>query len=170
MSAFGANASTILLRDLAALRRELDAYPDDDSVWVLPAGLPNSAGTLTLHLCGNLRHFVGARLGGSSYIRDREREFSARGASREALRADIAEAEAAVQRVLPALDVAALAAPYPDAVANHTFGTGDFILHLCSHFAYHLGQIDYHRRIVTGHNVSIGAVALTAIRTATAAG
>jgi hypothetical protein len=167
MPAHAADMSTLLLRDLAALRRELDAYPDDDSVWALPPGLPNSAGTLALHLCGNLRHFVGARLGGSGYVRNREREFSARGLSREALRAEIAEADAAVRRVLPALDDAALDAPYPDALANHTYGTGDFILHLCSHFAYHLGQVDYHRRIVTGVNESIGAMALMELRTAT---
>jgi len=170
MSTFGANASAILLRDLGALRRELDAYPDDDSVWVLPGSLPNSAGTLVLHLCGNLRHFIGARLGGSAYVRDREREFGARGIPRDVLRADIAEAETAVAGALPALSDAALEAPYPDRLGNHTYGTADFILHLCSHFAYHLGQIDYHRRIVTGQHVGIGAVAPSALRTATLIG
>ncbi|MDT8341697.1 MAG: hypothetical protein RQ751_09320, partial [Longimicrobiales bacterium] len=68
----------ILLRDLAALRRELLAYPDESQIWALPPGAPNSAGTLALHMAGNLHHFVGAVLGGEGYVRDREAEFADR--------------------------------------------------------------------------------------------
>jgi uncharacterized damage-inducible protein DinB len=170
MSTFAAHAAAILRRDLSALHREVDAYPDDASVWAEVPGLPNAAGTLVLHLCGNLRHFIGARLGHTGYVRDREREFSARNLSREVLRAEIADAEAAVHRGLSSLADDALAAPFPDTLANHTYATGDFLLHLCSHFAYHLGQIDYHRRVVTGQNVSVGTMALPALHSATAVG
>jgi hypothetical protein len=79
--------SRVLVRDLRTLAAELDAYPDDASVWACPPGIPNSAGTLVLHLAGNLRHFVGARLGGTGYVRDRDAEFAARGLPRAELRA-----------------------------------------------------------------------------------
>ena len=166
MSPLAQNAATLLLRELAALRRELEAYPNDRTVWEQPESLPNSAGTLTLHLCGNLRHFIGARLGHSDYVRDRPREFAARDISRADLLRDVLEAEAEVRRVLPTLTDAELAAPFSDAGFSHTFATDDFVLHLCSHFAYHLGQIDYHRRLVTGQNVSVGAVPPSGLRTA----
>jgi uncharacterized damage-inducible protein DinB len=166
MSQLAENAAGLLFRELAALRRELEAYPDDQTVWEKPESLPNSAGTLTLHLCGNLRHFVGARLGQSDYVRDRPREFAARDISRADLLRDVLEAEAEVRRVLPAMTDAQMEAPYVDPLFDHTFSTGDFIMHLCSHFAYHLGQIDYHRRLVTGQNVSVGAVPPTGLRTA----
>jgi hypothetical protein len=169
MSTFAEQSSAILLRELATLRREIDAYADDDGVWALAPGLPNSAGTLVLHLCGNLRHFVGSRLGSTGYVRDRPREFGARDLPRELLLEEIAAAEAAVRDVLPGLSEAALAAAYPDVLAGHAYATGDFVLHLCTHFAYHLGQIDYHRRIVTGQNVSVGAVPPTALHSATPA-
>jgi hypothetical protein len=166
MSQLAQNAAGLLFRELDALRRELEAYPNDQTVWEHPESLPNSAGTLTLHLCGNLRHFVGARLGHSDYVRDRPREFGARGISRADLLREVLEAESEVRRVLPTMTDAEMDLPYIDPIFKHTFTTGDFIMHLCSHFAYHLGQIDYHRRVVTGQNVSVGAVPPAGLRTA----
>jgi len=57
----------ILVRDLNAVRRELEAYPDEQSVWALPPGVTNSGGTLAMHIAGNVQHFIGAVLGGSGY-------------------------------------------------------------------------------------------------------
>jgi len=78
--------SRVLVRDLRTLAAELDAYPDDASVWACPPGIPNAAGTLVLHVAGNLRHFVGARMGGTGYVRDRAAE---RGLFLGALRVDV---------------------------------------------------------------------------------
>ena len=75
----------ILLRDLGALQREIELYPDDAMPWKSVAGLPNSGGTLVLHLVGNLRHFIGGDLGGTGYVRDRKAEFSASKLSRTEL-------------------------------------------------------------------------------------
>jgi hypothetical protein len=151
--------AAIISRELRALERELLAYPSDESVWALPAGLPNSAGTLALHAAGNLLHFVGAVLGEIPYVRDRDGEFSRRGVSRMELVAGLREADAAVQGVLPSLSPERMAAAYPLAVANRRVETGDFLLHLATHLAYHLGQVDYHRRVVTGDVAGVGAVA-----------
>src|SRR5438105_454639 len=164
------NAAALLLRELAALRREVDAYPDDASIWAQPEALPNPAGSLVLHLCGNLRHFIGTRLGQSDYVRDRQREFSARELSRAELLREIDEAESVVRNVLPHLSDEQLEGVFPETLAGHSFSTADFIMHLCSHFAYHLGQVDYHRRIVTGNSAGVGALPLNGLRTATRVG
>lgn len=147
----------ILLRDLAALRREVEAYDREADLWACPPGVTNSAGTLALHLVGNLQHFVGAQLGGTGYVRDREAEFGSRDVPRSELLDRIAQAADAVDRTLGAMTEAQLADPYPLEVGGVRLPTGRFLLHLGTHFAYHLGQLDYHRRIVTGTASGIGA-------------
>ncbi|MBI3569355.1 MAG: DUF1572 family protein [Gemmatimonadetes bacterium] len=153
----------LLGRELATLRDELLAYPDDASVWALPAGVPNSAGTLTLHLAGNLRFYIGAQLGATGYVRDRDAEFAQRNVPRETLIQLIERAADEVTRTFAALDPATLPATYPVEVGGLRLDTQRFLMHLEAHFAYHLGQIDYHRRIVTGHSRSVGALPLPAL-------
>lgn len=147
--AFVDQLRAILLRDLRALRREIGAYPDDESVWAVPEGISNSGGTLVLHLVGNLRSYVGQVIGGDGYERDRPREFSARGLPRAELLRDIDLTIAAVDAAMPRLDADALAAQYPLAIGRVKVNTQDFLVHLAVHLGYHLGQVDYHRRIVT---------------------
>jgi uncharacterized damage-inducible protein DinB len=148
----------VLRRELAALRRSVEAYPDDASVWAEPAGLPNSGGTLVLHLAGNIQHFLGAVLGTSGYRRNRDAEFARRDVSRAELLREIAAAESAVDRGMGAVNEAALAAPYPEQVAGRSIAMGDFLVHLSTHLAYHLGQLDYHRRVVSGDRRGVGAI------------
>lgn len=155
-----ATVGTILLRDLAALRREVEAYADETLLWARPAGAPNSGGALVRHVCGNLRHFVGAQLGGTGYVRDRDAEFGAPPVPRAALLAELAATAADVERALAALPAAAAAAPYPAPVNGRTVRTADLLLHLAVHLGYHLGQLDYHRRLVTGDAGGVNAVAI----------
>jgi hypothetical protein len=149
----------ILVRDLEALRRELRAYPDERLLWAAPSGVPNSAGTLALHLCGNLRHFVGAQLGRTGYVRDRDAEFADRDVPLAELERAIDGTRADIEATLRggAID---LDAEYPLEVAGVRLSTRTFLFHLVSHLAYHLGQIDYHRRLVTGGSEGVGAVAI----------
>ena len=53
----------VLLRDLEGLRAQINAYAEEEQLWEVPEGISNSAGTLALHLVGNLRHFIGAQIG-----------------------------------------------------------------------------------------------------------
>ena len=149
---------TLILRELGAVLRSLEAYPDDASVWTEPPGLPNPGGTLALHVAGNLRHFIGHVLGGIAYVRDREAEFARRDVPRSELVAGIEAAREAVDRTLSALSDDALAAPYAESISGRTVSTGDFLAHLAVHLGWHLGQLDYHRRVVTGMRASVGAV------------
>src|SRR5260221_14777709 len=90
--------ATIFVRDLKALKRELEAFKDERHIWRTAPGITNSAGTLTLHLAGNLRHFIGGQLGGSSYVRDRDAEFGRRDVPRAELVKEVDEAIAAVEK------------------------------------------------------------------------
>jgi hypothetical protein len=155
--------SRLFNRELVSLRDELLAYPDERAIWALPQGLPNSAGTLALHLAGNLRWFVGAQFGASGYVRDRELEFSARDVPREKLIALIETTADEVTRALASLDPAQLDAVYPLELGGIRVTTSRWLSHLASHLAYHLGQVDYHRRIVTGSSVSVGTLPLPAL-------
>jgi uncharacterized damage-inducible protein DinB len=152
----GADLCAILLRDLASFRKEIAAYPDDASLWALPPGISNSAGTLALHCAGNLQHFLGAVLAGSGYQRNRDAEFASRDLPREALVAELSRAASAVIRALEALPESRLREPYPLEFQGRQIETGRFLLHLATHLAYHLGQADYHRRLVTGQGAIAG--------------
>jgi uncharacterized damage-inducible protein DinB len=153
-----AAVSAILDRDLRALAREVEAYPDDAAVWQTPEGVSNSAGTLVLHLAGNIQHFLGAALAGTGYVRDRPAEFSARGVSRAALLRQIEAARRAVRSAADKTTDEALASDFPEVVGGMRVMAGEYLIHLVSHFAYHLGQVDYHRRLVTRTNRGIEAV------------
>ena len=134
---------TILLRDLATLRRELEQYPDDASLWRVLPGIANPGGNLALHLAGNLQFFIGEQLGHSGYVRDRDREFQARGLDRAQVLREVDAAARVVEDTLATLDPGDLDLP-PATPA----GGGRSLVHLCAHLAYHLGQVNYHRRMV----------------------
>ncbi len=155
--------ATIFLRDLDTLRQEVELYPDDAALWKTIPGLPNSGGTLALHLAGNLRHFIGGVLGETGYVRDRDAEFSTRALSRIDLIALIDAARSEVAKTLQGLGESVLDAAYPTLLMGRSIPTRRFLLHLATHLTYHLGQLDYHRRAATGSPASAGAVSVSAL-------
>jgi uncharacterized damage-inducible protein DinB len=152
------SVAAILDRDLRALAREVEAYPDERQLWQPVPGMSNMAGTLALHLAGNVRHYLGALLGGTAYVRDRPAEFSRRDVSRAHLLAEVEAARVEVGRTLAGLKDESLPHRYPEAITDHHVDTEEYLVHLVSHFTYHLGQLDTHRRIVTGSTAGVGAV------------
>jgi hypothetical protein len=152
--------SLSLVRELEGFKRELALFPDDESVWTTLPGVSNSAGNLALHLAGNLQHFIGTVLGHTGYVRNRELEFGQRSGPRENVYAELDAAIAVVRKVLPDLSDAALDADFPEAVMGTKFRTGTFLVHLCSHAGFHLGQAGYLRRILTGDSKSSNPIPL----------
>jgi uncharacterized damage-inducible protein DinB len=157
---------SILDRDLRALCREVEAYPDEADLWRPVAGTANSAGTLVLHLAGNIQHFFGACLGHTGYVRDRPAEFSRRNVARGDLLSEIEAARAAVNAGLANLTSSQLTEEFPETVADARLTTGEYLIHLVTHCAYHLGQIDYHRRVVTRSETTVGAMRPTELSSA----
>lgn len=135
-------------RDLKALKREINAYANEGNLWVVSDGISNSAGNLCLHLVGNLNHFIGASLGNTGYVRQRDLEFSLKGVSRLELIKQIDDTQLVVEQVLKKLSEDDLQKEYKRRVSEETMTTEYFLVHLTMHLAYHLGQINYHRRFL----------------------
>jgi len=140
--------SELYERDLNKLKSEIEQFTDEADLWKTSGEIPNSAGNLCLHLCGNLRHFVGTVLGGSDYIRDRDSEFSRAGVSKGELLDEIDATLADVKAGLAKLEDTGLSKQYPIDVFGKPMTTEWFVVHLATHFNYHLGQLDYHRRLL----------------------
>jgi uncharacterized damage-inducible protein DinB len=138
----------ILIRDLNKLEQELRQYPTESLIWKVEQGITNPAGNLTLHLCGNLQYYVGAVLGNTGYVRNRDLEFTAKDKSRADLLSELERTRAAVNTTLPALSDAQLQSEYPIDVFGKPMKTLYFLIHLTAHFSYHLGQVNYHRRLL----------------------
>ncbi len=156
--------SRVLRRDLDSLRDQVNGYEDEDVMWKRAPGISNSAGNLALHLAGNLRFYIGTQLGGDGYVRDRPAEFGTTGLPRAEIVRRIEETRAVVEEALQRLDRRSLVAEYPIEVGGVRISTGQFLVHLAVHLGYHLGQVDYHRRMLTNGTSlpgmqSIGALA-----------
>lgn len=135
-------------RDLDKLASEIERYPDDDTLWKTAGDITNPAGNLCLHLCGNLQHYISVRLGASEYQRNRPLEFSAKGLTKAELLSEIRTTKDSILNTLRQLDDVSLYDHYPEEVLGYPMTTVFFLNHLFGHFGYHLGQINYHRRII----------------------
>ena len=145
---FKESLMVILERDLNRLKDEINLYKDDNSLWVVQKEISNSAGNLCLHLLGNLNHFVGAVLGKTGYVRDRENEFTAKNISAKVLINYIENTIEIVKHTLENLSAEDLEKDFPQQKHSKLVKTDFMLLHLLTHFNYHLGQINYHRRLI----------------------
>ncbi len=138
----------IFERDLGKLKQEVQLYPDEQSLWVISKDIKNSGGNLVLHITGNLKHYIGAVLGNSGYVRHRDLEFSEKNVPKSTLLKYIDETLEIVRVVISSLTEEELVKIYPEHIFEKGMTTAFFIVHLTSHLNYHLGQINYHRRLL----------------------
>ncbi|MDQ3051010.1 MAG: DinB family protein [Bacteroidota bacterium] len=141
--------SEIIQRDLNKIKEELLQYKNSRDLWYVIPGISNSGGNLCLHLAGNLRHFIGAVLGNSGYSRERELEFSQKDLDMDFLIQLIDTTMVEVKSTLEQLDPGRLPEAFPKDIGGINRDTHYALLHLMSHLGYHLGQINYHRRIIS---------------------
>lgn len=140
--------ATIFRRDLTKLYSEIEQYKNEERLWVTEQSIANSAGNLCLHLVGNLKTYIGAELGGFAYTRNRDLEFSLKGIPRADLLTMVAETRTIVDETLRKLPANTLQDEYPMLVFTEKTSTEFFLIHLAAHLSYHLGQINYHRRLL----------------------
>eukprot|EP01133_Synstelium_polycarpum_P002995 gene2995-3443_t len=139
---------SIFERDLKQLKLEIGLYQQESNLWLTEKGISNAAGNLCLHLIGNLSHFIGAQLGHTGYVRNRPLEFSDKDVPRAALLESIDQVIAMIGKTLDGLDDTELEKNYPLVVFEKEMTAGYFLIHLSTHLSYHLGQINYHRRLI----------------------
>lgn len=134
--------------NLLQLKNEIESYTDESSIWKKTDSINNPAGNLCLHLTGNLKHFIGATLGNTAYIRNRDAEFSLSDIPRHALIADIDHTIEVVMDALNKLHDDDFFKTFPLEKHGEKVTTHFMLLHLAAHLSYHIGQINYHRRMV----------------------
>ncbi len=137
-------------RDLKRLKEQISLYQSEERLWHMEQGIANSGGNLCLHLIGNLNHFIGKGLGNTGYVRDREFEFAGKGVPKEELIKQVEETLEVVLNTLGQLDEKELAKDFPIQLFGKTNSTEFILIHLAAHLTYHLGQINYHRRLLDG--------------------
>ncbi|WP_299767325.1 DUF1572 family protein [uncultured Dokdonia sp.] len=135
-------------RDLTRLKTEITSYTKEENLWIIDGTIANSGGNLCLHLLGNLNAFIGAKMGNTNYVRDRAFEFAGKDVPVATLVQQIDETIHVVHEALTLVDQEMLASEYPIQVFKEKMTYEFFLIHLSSHLTYHLGQINYHRRLL----------------------
>lgn len=138
----------IFENDLTKLKNEINLYKDEKDLWVVKGEIANSAGNLCLHLLGNLNHTIGHLIGNTGYKRNRDLEFSDKNIPRTELNNRIDATIEVIKKSLPKLKDDAINKTYPAKISNQEKETGFALIYFANHFNYHLGQINYHRRLV----------------------
>ena len=142
------NLKALFNRDLNQLKTEIESYQNESDIWTIQKGIANSAGNLCLHLVGNLNTYIGAEFGKTGYVRNRPLEFSLKNILRAELLSKIEETIIVVDNALDNISEEELKKEYPLLVFENKTSTEFMLIHLTTHLAYHLGQINYHRRLL----------------------
>lgn len=135
-------------RDLTKLKQEIESYNDEANLWRVTQGISNAAGNLCLHIVGNLNHFIGAEFGNTGYVRQRDLEFSLKQVPRAQLLQQVDQTIHIVENTLEKLSPEDLQKDYQRRADEDAMTTEYFLVHLTMHLSYHLGQINYHRRLL----------------------
>ncbi len=135
-------------RDLKKLKQEIETYKTERNIWRIDKDITNSAGNLCLHIIGNLNWFIGAQLGNTGYIRHRDLEFSSTNIPKDDLLMEIDRTRSMIENTLNKITASQLELEYPILVFEQKSTTQYFLVHLTTHLTYHLGQINYHRRLL----------------------
>ncbi|MEJ1240936.1 DUF1572 family protein [Chryseolinea sp. T2] len=135
-------------RDLAKLRTEITSYNQESNIWRIEKNIANSGGNLCLHLVGNLNTYIGKELGGTDYVRDRPAEFALKDVPREKLLSMIDNTIKVVDSALDKVSENDLKEQFPILVFEEMTSIEYMLIHLATHLTYHLGQVNYHRRLI----------------------
>ena len=145
---FTSNIAIVYQKNLLQLKTEIESFKDESNLWKTIEGIANSSGNLCLHMTGNLNHFVGAGLGNTGYVRNRDAEFADKNIEREKLLQNIDTTMMMIKDVVSKLSEEDLQKDAPISITAPEKTTEYLLIHLLAHFNYHLGQINYLRRVI----------------------
>ncbi|MDQ2767722.1 MAG: DUF1572 family protein [Gemmatimonadota bacterium] len=142
--------SSLFHRDLTRLMNQIEAFPSSEMIWSVLPGITNSAGSLAMHIEGNLREYVGHQIGGTDYLRNRNREFVSADLPKHEILARLEQLRRIIPPILANIPEERMKTRYPEVVLERPLSVEDFLMHLYGHLNWHLGQIDSLRRALTG--------------------
>jgi hypothetical protein len=134
-------------RDIRKMIEEVKLFQHEADLWRVQGSIKNSAGNLVLHIIGGTNHFFGATLAKTGYLRNRELEFSRKDVAKEELVAGLEALVPLVSTTLLALTPEQLDADYPLLFDGMKRSTAYITVQLLGHLDYHLGQVNYIRRM-----------------------
>lgn len=135
-------------RDVNKLAEEINLFKNENNIWRLKDGISNPAGNLVLHLTGNLNYFIGTILAKNGYVRERDKEFSEKNIPRSQLIVEVQQIIPLIQNTLPNLSKEQLQSEFPVPLGGKNYVIEDMLILLLAHFNFHLGQVNYLRRIL----------------------
>jgi hypothetical protein len=138
----------LFIRDLQKLKQEIEAYQNEEKLWYIEKNISNSAGNLCLHLIGNLNAYIGVEYGKTGYVRNRPDEFALKDVRRAELVDQIEKTIIMIGKTFDIITENQLNEKYPAEIVLKDVSTQHFFVHLAMHLGYHLGQINYHRRLL----------------------
>jgi len=145
---FSTSITTLFQRDLLRLRKEVELQENEEILWSTDKNISNSAGNLALHMVGNLNYFIGTLMGKTGYIRHRPNEFGLKNISKTVIFQQIDDTIEMIQTVLSKMTAEELNAECQGRVFEEPTSNQKFLMHLYGHLNYHLGQVNYHRRLL----------------------
>ena len=144
------NLMNLYVTDVEKVISEIEQYKSDEDFWSVSEGISNSGGTLALHLIGNLKHYIGAVLGETGYVRTRDNEFSDRGVSRGEIVGQLKNVIEMLKDSFASLSDEDLMKEYPEELGDQPQTTAAVVVYMLTHLNFHLGQMNYHRRLLAG--------------------
>lgn len=135
-------------RDLRKLIEEVNLFRNEEDLWRTRGSVKNSAGNLVLHITGGLNHFVGATLAQTGYVRNRDQEFSRKSVERKELVAGLEALIPVISQTLNAFTPEQMEAAFPVFFDQPGTSASYVLTQLSLHLNYHLGQINYLRRMI----------------------
>lgn len=139
---------TLYARDLNKLKTEIELYKNEENLWRFEKGISNSAGNLCLHIIGNLNAYVGVGVAKTGYVRQRDLEFSVKNIPKAELIQKIEDTIEMMEMGLNNLSPKQMKDNFPVIIWEKPTEMEYTLVHLITHLNLHLGQINYHRRLL----------------------
>ena len=135
-------------RDISKLMEEINSFKNEETLWKTCGTIKNSAGNLALHIIGGLNYLIGAILSNTGYIRNRDQEFTNKGISRTVITEQLQQLVIMINKSVAQLTPGQMMSPYPIFFDKENATISYVLTQLLLHLNYHLGQINYLRRVL----------------------
>jgi hypothetical protein len=134
-------------RDIQRVIDEIGLFKDEANIWKIGGSIKNSAGNLVLHLTGGLNYLIGTNLSNTGYVRNRDAEFTIKGVDKEQLIEQLKELNSMIDKTISSLTEEQLESSFPIFFDKENATIRYVLIQLLLHLNYHLGQINYLRRM-----------------------
>ena len=135
-------------RDIRKLIEEVNLFKNEEDLWRITGSVKNSCGNLVLHVIGGMNYLIGTTLAHTKYVRNREQEFIQKNVKRTELISQLEALIIIINRTLSALTAEQMEAEYPIFFDKAKTSVTYVLVQLLAHLNYHLGQVNYLRRIL----------------------